>query len=186
MTIQMSDFMYLGKKQYTLIDIEKGKQIISCATFVMPEHNGEIDLTTACWRGYTADYYVVKNMLYGVKSQTVIIDDGSKYGKAASLRSPRTMIPYTGSCIIAYGDCFVSDFITSYIDCKEAFELFFNQGVLKLKFTLISAIEKFFAVRETDEYKNKMEPYERGQVLEEIARGPLKYKYDCHTYKWRK
>jgi len=181
MTIQAPDFIYLGKKQYTLIDIEAGKQIIDCAAFAMPDHNRKIGISSACWRGYTANYYVVRKILYGVKSHIIFFED-SKYEKITSLR---TMIPYTGSCIIAHGSRWISDFISTYTYFDEALELFFEQGVLKEKLSLISAIEKARSIRETDEYNNKMEPYERGRLIEQIAREPLKYRYDRRTYKWR-
>ena len=39
MTIQARDRVIYKKKKYTLIDVEKGKQIINCAEFKMPEHS---------------------------------------------------------------------------------------------------------------------------------------------------
>ena len=42
MTIQATDYMYIGKKKYSLIDIEVGKQITEYADFSVPEHDGEI------------------------------------------------------------------------------------------------------------------------------------------------
>ena len=173
--------MYFGKKQYTLIDVEEGKQMIDCADFIMPMYNGAIRYTTACWRGYTAKYYVIRKILYGTKSHDIF----AKCSKFKKITSLRTIIPYTGSCIIAYGGGWNSDFIQSYLDYGEALELYFEQGVLKDKLSLISAIEKARAISKTAEY-NKRKPCERGSLRKQIAREPLKYRYDENTYKWRK
>ena len=56
MTIQASDKVIYKKKKYTLIDVEKGKQIINCAEFKMPEHS--FFMSSGCWRGYTAEYKI--------------------------------------------------------------------------------------------------------------------------------
>jgi hypothetical protein len=183
MTMQVADYVTIGRKKYVLIDVEKDKQIITCADFDMPDY-GIIPVSTACWRGYMADYYVIRKILYGIKSQDIHFENSRKNKK---IKSSKTIIPYTGSCIIAYGDECNSDFISSYIDYDEAFELYFENGILKEKLTLASAIEKAKAFSKTDEYNNKMEPYERGNIREQIAREPLKYNYDKRrTYKWRK
>jgi len=183
MTMQVADYVNIGKKRYVLIDVEKDKQIITCADFDMPNQNGIIASSTACWRGYMADYYVIRKILYGIKSQDIFFENSRENKK---IKSSKTIIPYTGSCIIAYGDEWNSDFISSYIDYDEAFELYFENGILKEKLTLVSAIEKAKTFSKTDEYKNKMEPHERANIREQIAREPLKYNYDKRrTYKWR-
>ena len=183
MTMQVADYVNIGKKRYVLIDVEKDKQIITCADFDMPDYTGIISISTACWRGYMADYYVIKNILYGIKSQDISFENSRENKK---IKSSKRIIPYTGSCIIAYGDAWNSNFISSYIDYDEAFELYFENGILKEKLTLASAIEKTRALSKTDEYKTKMEPYERANIREQIAREPLKYNYDKRrTYKWR-
>ena len=182
MTMQAADYVNISRKKYVLIDVEKDKQIITCADFIMPEHNGIVLVSTGCWRGYTAEYYVVQNILYGIKSHVIYFEE-SKQTKR--IKSSRIIIPYTGSCIIAYGDAWNSDFIQSYVNYDEAFELYFDNGVLNEKNTLASAIEKAKAFSKTDEYKNKMEPNKR-TIINEIAREPLKYKYNkWRTYKWR-
>jgi hypothetical protein len=182
MTMQVADYINIGRKKYKLIDVEKNKQIITCADFNMPNHNEKISVSTACWRGYMADYYIIKNILYGIKSQDIFFEDSKKDKR---IKSSRIIIPYTGSCIIAYGDAWNSDFLSSYVDYDEAFELYFKNGILKEKLTLISAIEKMKELSKTDEYENKMEPYERAKIREQIAREPLKYNYNRSTYKWR-
>jgi len=128
------------------------------------------------------EYYVVRKILYGIKYKKVYFEGSTK-----KISSSRISIPYTGSCIIAYcGDAHkISDFLEAYINYDEALELYFENGVLKEKNTLISAIEKAKALFETDEYKNKMEPSERAHIREKVAREPLKYKYDKSTHRWR-
>lgn len=37
MTVQVSDYFTYKRKKYVLIDVEKGKQIIDCADFYIPE-----------------------------------------------------------------------------------------------------------------------------------------------------
>jgi hypothetical protein len=170
MTVQAPDYVHIGKKKYVLIDVEEDKQIITCADFGMPDST-EMIICTSCWRGYMADYYVIRKTLYGIKMDPV--------GKN---RSSRTFIPYTGSCIIAYGDYWNSDFIESYLYYDEAFELYFENGILKEKLTLSSAIEKARAFRKTDEYKNNGDIRD---IMEQIAREPLKYNYGGGTHKWR-
>ena len=182
--MQAVDYVSIGRKKYILIDVEKGKQIITCADFPMPEHFGEISHSTACWRGYTADYYIIRNILHGIKRQEICFDGTERI---KGIKSLRTIIPYTGSCIIAYGDAWNSDFLESFIDYDEAFELYFENGVLREKLTLKSAIEKFKDFEKSNEYDSKMEPCERADMSEQIAWEALKYKYDKHhTYKWRK
>ena len=182
MTMQAADYVNIRRKKYVLIDVEKDKQIITCADFKMPESDKIIPLSTACWRGYTAEYYVVRDNLYGIKCQEIYFEE---LKKEKIIKSSKVFVPFTGSCIIAYGDEWNSDFIESYIDYDEAFELYFENGILREKNTLISAIEKLKNLSKTDEYENKMEPSERAIIREQIAREPLKYKYDDDTYKWR-
>jgi len=98
----------------------------------------------------------------------------------------KTKLFFTGSCIVAYASEDTrtnSDFLCSYIDYAEAYELYFEEGMLKEKQSLISAIEK--AARNTNGYTYRIEAYQRAQLREHIAREPLKYKYDQRTYKWR-
>ncbi|AIZ56735.1 hypothetical protein Mpt1_c08590 [Candidatus Methanoplasma termitum] len=131
MTVQSDDYMYLDGKKHTLIDVEKGKQIIDCEPSLKPKIWG---LTSDCWRGYTADYSVVDGILFGKHREypEEIEEDGS-------LKSPGIMIPFTGSCIIACGgDFWSSDFFESYLHFDEALELYFERGVLKEKLRLNS------------------------------------------------
>ena len=161
-TVQIPDLMYFGEMEFVLIDIEEGKQIIEFAEFAMPEHDPDLlMLNTACWRGYAMEYHVIRDILYGIKD-------------LGGIRSPRTMIPYTGSCIIARGDNIRNtDFIEMYLDADEAFELYFEEGVLKEKFSLDPALEEARAT--TDDNR---------ETMDRIARKHLRYRYGKSTYKW--
>ena len=182
MTMQTADCVYIKKKKYYLIDVEEGKQIITCSNYIMPKHNGEITCSTACYRGYTADYYIFRDLLYGIKSEERYIEDSRK---SILIKSPKTFIPYTGSCIIAYGNNWGCDFLVEYTFFYEAYELYFEKGKLKEKLQLNLAIEKAKIFRQTVECNN-IKPHERFKELDKIAREQLKYKYDVRrTYKWR-
>ncbi|WP_461256902.1 hypothetical protein [Treponema sp. R80B11-R83G3] len=172
MTMQASDTFSLGSKKYTLIDIEENKQIITCADFNLPKNKEIIVINSGCWRGYTAKYYVVKDKLYGIKISEVYNSDP----KEKNYKSKKIFIPYTGSCIIAYGSGWNSDFLSTYLNYDEAYELYFENGILKEKLTLLSTIEKFKALNGSDK---------KWEEMEKIAREPLKYKYDIRSYKWR-
>ena len=184
MSVQSADLMYLGKKKCRLIDVEGKKQIIDCGDFPVLDKNWDINITTACVRGYNAVYYVIRKTLYGVKKQMIynlLNTDESK-----NIKSSKIMIPFTGSCIVACGGSGRnSDFISSYLDYEEAFELYFKEGILVEKLSLDSAIKKASTMFESEKYKNKMEPNERAKWRERTARNPLKYKYSQSTYKWR-
>ena len=92
MTVQASDSFIFKRKKYVLIDVEIGKQIIDCADFHMPEHNPSF--CTACWRGYTADYKVRGDKLFGIRFEwdSILHKD---------VKSDMQMMNYTGSCSIA-------------------------------------------------------------------------------------
>jgi hypothetical protein len=181
--MQSSDYVFFHRRKYDLIDVEAGKQIIKFANFSNQIYNEINVISTACWRGYTANYYINKGLLYGIKIHEIYLEKTEGYKE---IKSNKIFIPYTGSCIIAYGDARCSDFIECYLDYEEAFELYFENGLLKEKLTLISAISKFNKLAETNDYRNNMEPNERGQLREQIAREFLKYNYDkWRSYKWR-
>jgi len=162
MTVQTPDIVYFGEMEFVLIDVEEGKQIIEFAEFEMPEHDPELlMLNTACWRGYTMEYYVIHDILYGIKDM-------------GGIRSPRTMIPFTGGCIIARGDnIWNTDFIEMYLDADEAFELYFEKGILKEKFSLDSALKEAGAAADDNR-----------ETMNRIARKHLRYKYGENSYKW--
>ena len=185
MTVQASDYVLFENKPFTLIDIEKDKQIIDCAEFTFDTEIDEekIAQTTACWRGYTAEYSIENDILYGIKMINLFID-----GEYLEVLSRKTKINFSGSCIIAFendDDSWpLSDFLPCYLDFGEAYELYFENGHLVEKHNLASAIEKFIRIEDTKDYKS-LTPQERDAQLEKIAQEPLKYSYSDSSYKWR-
>jgi len=173
--MQSADYVYLGKERgFVLIDVEIGKQMITCGDFNFLKPDDVIEHWTSNYRGYTAKYYVVRKELYCVKMHDILTYDKNLYRK---VKSPKVRIPYTGSCIIARKDSFFcSDFLHTYLYFDEAFELYFIDGVLKEKLSLSSAIDEF----------KKIENNEKQiQSRDTISRKYLKYRYDFSTYKWR-
>lgn len=181
MTVQVSDCFTYKRKKYVLIDVEKGKQIIDCADFNMPEL--EPCFNTGCWRGYTAEYKVRGNKLYGVRYEWDSV-------KRRDVESDSMFMNFTGSCIIARttdrNSWLNSDFLECYVNFDEALELHFTDGMLDEVLDLAQAITKAKEFKTSEIYLNEAtEPSVRGRELEEIARTHLKYTYDYRTYKWR-
>ncbi len=181
MTMQASDTVIYKRKKYTLIDVEKGKQMIDCAEF---PGSGEIyAFSFACWRGYTAEYRIRDGKLYGVRCE-------EKMEMETSLQSQEMFVNYTGSCVIAWNrdkDAWGnSDFLECYLDYDEALELHFTDGVLDEVRDLAEAIQ------EQKEWKKKVENGDEQAKIrlslvgrEELARRYLKYEYDESSYMWR-
>lgn len=181
MTVQASDSFIYRKKKYVLIDVEKGKQIIDCADFQMPEH--PLSICSACWRGYTAQYTVKKDKLFCVRYEW----DADKH---KDVSSSQMFMKFTGSCVIARTNqmnaWMNSDFLECYLRFDEAYELHFTDGVLDEVLDLAKAITEAKEFMESDMYKDEAtEPQVRRMTLEEIALMNLKYEYDYRTYKWR-
>jgi hypothetical protein len=137
MSRQADDYMFIDRRKFTLIDIERGKQIITCADFGFTKDDYRFPACTACWRGYTAEYTVESGKLHGIKT----------LDRDKELVSSKVFIPFTGACIIAYGqqkkfewrkewEVGNSDFIAAYIEALEAYELYFECGVLLVKIIL--------------------------------------------------
>jgi len=205
--MQASDYMYMDNKKYTLIDIEHGKQIITCANFELEldEDEHRRVLCSSCWRGYTAKYWVEDSKLFGEKTIEVWKEgneDGSEVWNARSIVSPRVFIPYTGSCIIAYGDqnkfdwaeewkVLNSDFLDVFTITLEAYELYFEYGTLVEKLSLERAIvEAKDSLLPVREYIDGSEEYykavgKNAATRERIAHKYTKYEYSTSSYKWR-
>lgn len=151
------------------------------ADFKMPDNT--VVLCTACWRGYTAQYRVTKEKLYGERYEW-------DYEKHKDVVSERLFVNYTGSCVIARAKdrkrWLNSDFLEYYLNYDEALELHFTDGILDGVRDLSEAIElakegKLFV---EDEGEAGMNSQAFGG-FDFIARKMLKYKYDYRTYKWR-
>jgi len=186
MSVQSSDLLYIDEVKHVLIDVEKGKQIINAVVFAEPDIDGDWIITnTGCWRGYTAVYRVIDNTLHGIKSVQV----PHSFNSDGYYDSQLTMIPYTGSCIVArFNDEKAwsnSDFLECYLDYDEAYELYFENGALKERLLLSSAITEYRDFKNTDIYMNQLQPFDRGKLRDSLSRRDLKYEYDYKSYKWR-
>ena len=187
MTMQASDSVRYKKKVYTLVDCTSN--LIATADFGIM---GSDVTCTACYRGYTAEYSVKKNVLYGVKHI-----NGFLRLEGEELESDWLKMNFTGSILIAKpGErYFNSDFIDSYLFADIAYELRFEDGVLQEEISLSEAIKEWKEMevqidKENAEkvkqgiYEDEYEGYRRkADIREEFARKHLKYKY-C-DYKWK-
>ena len=195
MTVQRPDNVIFQNKRYRLIDIEKGKSIISEIDLVLPE-GYEPELISSCWRRYTATYDVVNNTLYGrkrVKAYKKLIDDE---WDIITVFSDRVRLHYTGSCIVAYDkrrDVF-SDGLLDFLDFNDdVLELHFTDGVLDEARSLNNVVKEYqFAIsvgmiRIDDDIEDDIVgSYERFKAIDSFVRSHLKYQYDKSTYKWTK
>lgn len=172
MTMQSRDYFYFKGQKYTLIDVEKGKQIIDYGRFGIPKVDG--GTCSSCWRGYKAVYSVEKKQLWGIKYNCCSGDVESV--------SPKVPIYFTGSCIIALDnnrDLRNSDELTDFLNFDSAYELHFTRGILNRINDISEAICEAKKLDKTnrDAYINKRKM---------LSRKYLHYKYDEHkTYKSR-
>lgn len=172
MTMQSRDYFYFKGQRFTLIDVEKGKQIIDYGRFNIPKESRSY--CSRCWRGYETIYSVEKKQLWGIIKENFSLDD-----ERCSNKKP---VYFTGSCIIALDDetkLNNSDFLEAYLDYKYAYELHFTRGILNKINDLSQAIQEAKEINESDR-----DDYFKKREL--LARKYLKYNYDQHnTYKWR-
>lgn len=91
MTVQVNDYVTYKDKEYILIGVEKNKQIIVSANFIMPKKTSFV-VNSGCWRGYKASYYIINQKLYGKRYESDFRNE---------ISSEKLAMNYTGSCIIA-------------------------------------------------------------------------------------
>lgn len=189
MTRQMRDTVCYRGKKYILIDVEQGKQLIDCANFIMPEKNGYVN-SSACHRGYTATYEIEADGLYGIRHEQDC--DGV-------LSSEKMFFDFTGSIIMAMiyvkaKKWYVnSDYLESYLEHDEAWEVHFTHGKLDGFMDLYAAIKEYEELKKTKEYEEMVkskrrkvkEEFDFGKKREEIARKYLRFQYDDLSYKSR-
>jgi hypothetical protein len=170
--MQSRDYLYFKGQRFTLIDVEKGKQIIDYGHFNIPKISG--GFCSSCWRGYEAIYSVEKKQLWGIMIEHIFLDDEK--------RSNKVPVYFTGSCIIALDDeneINNSDFLEAYLDYNYAYELHFTRGILNKINDISQAIQEAKEIDKSDQ----CDYFKKRELL---ARKYLKYKYDQHnTYKWR-
>ncbi len=189
MTMQMDDYIRYKNRKYTLIDCTSN--LIETAPFELDS----IGYSTACRRGYTAEYSVENDVLYGIKCVTDSRRESDEI-RILEYRSECMKMDYSGSLLIAgfKDDLHNADFIDSFLDAETAYELIFEKGNLKEEILLKGAIEEWKTLetqlkKENREklkqkiYKDEYEAYRRiGEIKEGFVRDRLKYKY-C-SYKW--
>lgn len=182
MTVQALDRFYYNNTCYTLIDVEKNKQIIDSAVFDIPKH--EVSISSSCWRGYTAKYWIANKKLYGQRYEN---DCSSR----KRYESTKMYMNYTGSCIVAraideHAKWYISDFLECYLDYDEVLELHFHNGVLDEVRSLEKALEEYQLLEQDQVYRSEnTKPTTRKILRQKIACKYLKYEYGLRSYKWR-
>ena len=179
MTMQSSDYVLYKKKKYELIDCSSN--LIETANFKIEKPNCH---STACHRGYTADYFIIDGILYGEKSVT-IYDPNIEISIEEAFKtttSDRMKMNYTGSIVIAHyeDEFYISDFLDCYLLAQEAYELYFIDGKLQEEINLSNIIKEW---NEKEEELGVDDPLKNARRREKFAKEHLKYKY-C-DYKWK-
>ncbi|MDE7121643.1 MAG: hypothetical protein K2O42_05730 [Oscillospiraceae bacterium] len=177
MTMQSCDYLYYQGKKYTLIATEKDTDLIHSSDFGLKNNI----CMTCCYRGYTAEYFIENNFLYGektVKDDTTIAN--------CFLKSQKLRMNYTGSLLLARNrdeHFSLADFITCYLDFDEAFEFYFVDGELAEITDLSNAIQEWHTIENKPANKTQESYTELWRKQDEIAVKYLKYQY-CN-YKWQ-
>lgn len=175
MTMQMCDFVWYKGRRFVLIDCEKDKSIIGSADFNL---SGRFT-NTACHRGYTAEYYIDDNFLFGEKTvEKYETTDGAVKGHFEV--SEKMKLGYTGSAVIAanYDNSFgCSDFIDCFLDYDLSFELYFANGELVEITDLFPIIQEWKSVIKDSGGKSYSEIYKQRR---EFAKKHLHYEYGCN------
>ena len=164
MTIQVCDFVNYKNSRYVLIDCEKEKSVIDSAELDL---KGKI-CDTSCHRGYTAEYFIEDNILYGIKTVGTYSDEEKS--------SERTRMFYTGSIVI--GDGSFGDFLECCLGCSEAYELYFENGVLTEVNDLSEMLSAWKGQDKADDCLKQLE------AERTFLKKYLKYEYG-QNYKWR-
>lgn len=184
MTVQASDYVFYKNKRFVLIDVEEGKQLINYVKPSILQRLNEIFNETkisSCWRGYTAQYFINGNILYGIREEIIA-------SRLKRIKSPLRQVRYTGSIIIAFKNddhLKFSDFIDCYLDYDEAYELFFLNGRLREAHKLDKAIKEYNVDSKKIICDEDSDFKKIHNVRDNVARKHLKYKYDKKNYKWR-
>ncbi|MDE6672173.1 MAG: hypothetical protein K2K16_08235 [Ruminococcus sp.] len=148
MTKQCCDYMWYKNEKFVLIDCEKDKDIINSADFGLKNFSA----MTCCYRGYTAEYFIEDNFLYGkktVEDYTEITDSSININFKVS---PKMKMNYTGSAIIAINDSEKycgADFFENFLFFDRAYELYFIDGELCELTDLSPAIQEYKELKDS-------------------------------------
>ena len=162
MTMQATDTVNYRKKEYYLIDIEKGKQLINPYDY---KNNPEktIEISSACWRGYEATYEIKDNKLY---LSTINGDECN------------SLLSFTGVLLIVRdaNGYFNTDFLVAVYLFNEVLELVFIEGEIEKVNDLSNILSNY--CEGIDE-----NPSDEGK--EEYLLKNCIAKYGSRSYKWR-
>lgn len=187
MTGQTPDTIIFDNRTFIIIDVEHGKH--PHAEFVSIP--ADYIRTTDNRRGFKAEYRIENGKLFGRQNLDICSPD--RYNDEDDSRrhthSPETPLHYTGSLLIGRKNdehgCWNTDFIESYTDADEAFELCFENGSLTETRNLAEAATEKDDIRKSLWYTSELiTPEERSAVLSEHWRTYLKHPYGCSTYRW--
>ena len=159
MTAQVRTRLYLEGNKYYLLGAETDKFLLDGATFTVPQ---EIQKghSTSNMKGYYITYFVEDNQLYGVMFDH-FEDDSVKH--TATVYSNQVPLKYTGACIVAKnandrekeGEVFYSDYYSRYLKHDYAYELFFENGILKNTISLKDGIKETRKINRSIDYKEE-------------------------------
>ena len=153
MSTQRPDIIVFKDKKFVIIDIGKNQTLVSKEKILSNLEN-DYFYSSSCVRGYTAEFKINKNnqLLYK-------LDNKKKY----------SISTFTGNMLITY-KAFITDFLISFLEGEEAYELHFTNGKLDAYFDLSDIIIKYADV-----------PIEE----KENSKNELVYIYDDVTYRWK-
>lgn len=173
MTMQLCDYVWYNGVKFTLVDTEEGTSLIDSADFDV-----EGTCRTACYRGYTAEYFIEDGVIYGEKT----VENYPAGGRLIEQNtSERMAMHYTGSLVIAAnkgGGYVPAQDVADFLFCDRAMELTFADGRLTEALDLTPAVQAWKGSHRT------AEDWEQEYAQrEEAARAALSHEYGIN-YKW--
>lgn len=184
MTEQIPDTLIYDNRTFIIIDIEYGKH--PHTEFVVIPDN--FPHWTDNYRRYKAEYSIEDGQLFGRQVLDMYNNISDDEDEIHHTYSPKTPLHYTGSMLIGRkidDEFWNTNFIESYPDADEAFELYFEDGVLTEIRNLAEALSEFETIKKSLWWTSELiSPAERSNVLDEHCRTHLKYRYSYGTYRW--
>lgn len=173
MTMQFCDYVWYNGVKFTLVDTEEGTSLIDSADFDV-----EGTCRTACYRGYTAEYFIEDGVIYGEKT----VENYPAGGHIIEqIISGRMVMHYTGSLVIAANKDdrhFPAQNITDFLDSDRALELTFADGRLTETLDLTPAAQAW-----KSSHRAAADREQEYAQREEAARAALSHEYGTN-YKW--
>lgn len=174
MTMQFCDYVWYNGVKFTLVDTEEGTSLIDSADFDVEGGT----CCTACYRGYTAEYFIEDGVIYGEKT----VENYPAGGRVIEqIISGRMVMHYTGSLVIAAnkdGRHFPAQDITDFLDSDRALELTFADGRLTETLDLTPAAQAW-----KSSHRAAADREQEYAQREEAARAALSHEYGTN-YKW--